>query len=214
MPKHSAPVPSLSRLGRVGDVLVNVTAFLGAICLLATAAAFFFGVHIALFKTGSMAPSIPAGSAALSVEMDAAEAQPGDIVTVSRGEGRLPVTHRVVDAQPLADGSAALILKGDANEGNDPFPYEVRSVNRVIWSVPGLGYQVARLQQAPMMGAITVFATLLITWAFWPRKGDDDAPSNSRAATSDRSEPLHVQQHTDQSFAAATAGDSAERLSS
>src|SRR5699024_3925412 len=106
----------------------------GAVCIVATIAAFFFGVNIAMFKTGSMAPTIPAGSAAVSVKINAADAKPGDVVTVSRGEGKLPVTHRVVEAMPTGDGGAALILKGDANESNDPFPYQVQKVNRVVWS--------------------------------------------------------------------------------
>ncbi|MFL0580115.1 S26 family signal peptidase [Dietzia sp. 179-F 9C3 NHS] len=191
MARHAAPSSRAAVLGRLGDAVVNLTAVLGAICILATIAAFFFGVNIALFKTGSMSPSIPAGSAAVSLEIDAADARVGDVVTVDRGEGRLPVTHRVVDTMPLSDGGAALILKGDANEGNDPFPYEVRTVNRVVWSAPGIGHQLARFEQAPVIGGITIFATLLVVWAFWPRKdeGDDEpsrtAPSVTSAADLD-----------------------------
>lgn len=216
--KHAAPSNRASVLSRFGDALVNVTAFFGAICILATIAAFFFGVNIALFKTGSMAPAIPAGSAAVSIEIDAAEARVGDVVTVSRGDGVLPVTHRVVDSIPLADGGAALILKGDANEGNDPFPYEVRTVNRVIWSAPGLGHQLARFEQAPVIGAITVFATLLVVWAFWPRKGEGDDAADAVTPSPADAEPTLAgappQNPLVPSAAASHAGDFAERTTS
>lgn len=166
----------------MGEVLVSITAVLGAICIVATIAAFFFGVKIAMFKTGSMSPTIPAGSAAVSVRIDAADAEVGDVVTVSRGEGKLPVTHRVVETVPTGNGGASLILKGDANEATDPFPYTVQTVNRVVWSMPGLGNVLARGQQAPILGMVTVFAALLVTWAFWPRKSDDDDNANSAAS--------------------------------
>lgn len=208
---------------RVGDVLVNITAVVGTVCIVATIAALFFGVNIAMFKTGSMAPTIPTGSAAVSVRIDADDAQPSDIVTVSRGEGKLPVTHRVVEVMPTGDGGAALILKGDANESNDPFPYQVQTVNRVVWSIPGLGTVLARMQQAPMLGVATVFAALLVTWAFWPRKNDDDNAADPAATTSNSSSDsltdspgpsagseLSVTNH---SFAAHAAGSTAERPS-
>ena len=222
MSKHAAPSKGPSLASRVGDVLVNITAVVGAVCIVATIAAFLFGVNIAMFKTGSMAPTIPTGSAAVSVRIDAADAKPGDIVTVSRGEGKLPVTHRVVEVMPTGDGGAALILKGDANESNDPFPYQVQTVNRVVWSMPGLGTALARVQQAPFLAVVTVFAALLVTWAFWPRKNDDDnadTAARSGNTTSDspidspRSETASELSTTDHSFAVHAAGSTVERPS-
>lgn len=220
MAKHSAAPNGPSVVSRVGDVLVNIAAVLGAVCIVATIAAFFFGVNIAMFKTGSMSPTIPTGAAAVSVRIDAADAKTGDVVTVSRGEGKLPVTHRVVETMPTGDGGAALILKGDANTANDPFPYQVQTVNRVVWSMPGLGSQLARLQQAPILGVVTVFAALLVTWAFWPKKSDDDkagAATNSSNTISgspiDSPEPDATPEPSapDHSFAMHATGSTAER---
>ena len=222
MAKHSAAPNGPSVVSRVGDVLVNIAAVLGTVCIVATIAAFFFGVNIAMFKTGSMSPTIPTGAAAVSVRIDAADAKTGDVVTVSRGEGKLPVTHRVVEIMPTGDGGAALILKGDANESNDPFPYQVQTVNRVVWSMPGLGTALARVQQAPFLAVVTVFAALLVTWAFWPRKNDDDnadTAARSGNTTSDspidspRSETAPELSTTDHSFAVHAAGSTVERPS-
>ena len=47
-----------------------------------------------MFKTGSMSPTITAGSVALVREIPASEINVGDVVTVDR-EDALPVTHRV-----------------------------------------------------------------------------------------------------------------------
>lgn len=222
MAKHCAAPNGPSVVFRVGDVLVNITAVVGTVCIVATIAALLFGVNIAMFKTGSMAPTIPTGSAAVSVRIDAADARPRDIVTVSRGKGKLPVTHRVVEVMPTGDGEAALILKGDANDSNDPFPYQVQTVNRVVWSMPGLGTALARAQQAPLLGVVTVFAALLVTWAFWPRKCDDDeagAGSHGSAAAPDspidspRPAATPELSTTDHSFAVHAAGSTVERPS-
>lgn len=168
--------------GRLGDWVLNVTAVLGTICILATIAAFVFGIQIALFKTGSMAPAIPAGSAAITKEIPAAEAEVGDVVTVSRGEGKLPITHRVVESAPTGGGAALLVLKGDANADIDPFPYEVEKANKVLFSIPGIGSSLSNLGSAQVIGVITIFATFLVVWAFWPRPEVDEAQAHAPVA--------------------------------
>ncbi|HEY1105973.1 MAG TPA: S26 family signal peptidase, partial [Agromyces sp.] len=96
-------------------MLLTLAAVAGALCLVLVVAAGVFQVGIVLFRTGSMGPTIPAGSAALVREVPASSLAVGDVVTVDR-PGRLPVTHRIV---AIDDGSGPelrrLTLRGDAN---------------------------------------------------------------------------------------------------
>ncbi|MDD9205229.1 S26 family signal peptidase, partial [Georgenia sp. 10Sc9-8] len=86
-----------ARLGaRLRGGLLTVAAAGGALCLLAVAAALVLDVSMIMFRTGSMAPSIPTGSLAVVREVPAKDVAVGDVVTVDR-PGRLPVTHRVVE---------------------------------------------------------------------------------------------------------------------
>ena len=78
----------------VGDGALTVVAVLGAVCIALVIAAALFDVRIILFSTGSMSPTIPAGSAAVVRHIPAADIAVGDVVTVDR-PGKLPITHRV-----------------------------------------------------------------------------------------------------------------------
>ena len=151
----------------VGDVLLTIAAAAGAVCIALVVAAVAFDVSIMLFKTGSMSPAIPAGSAALVREVPAASVDVGDVVTVDR-PGRLPVTHRVV----AISGSGAereLTLRGDANPVDDPMPYRVSTVRIVLFAVPGIATAIAALGNPLVLGGLTLGATALVVWAFWPR---------------------------------------------
>jgi hypothetical protein len=94
----------------------------------------------------------------------------GDVVTVPSPLGPLPVTHRVIATEQLADGTTRLRLRGDANDSEDPFPYDVTEVRRVIVSAPGVGYALVRLGEPKVMGSVTVGIALLVGWALWPRE--------------------------------------------
>ena len=84
--------------GVAGDVALTVAAVLGTVCILLVIAAALFDVRIILFSTGSMSPTIPAGSAALVRSIPAADVQVGDVVKVERA-GQLPITHRVTGVE-------------------------------------------------------------------------------------------------------------------
>jgi len=120
-----------------------------------------------MFKTGSMSPTIPAGSLAVVKEVPAAEVAVGDIVTVDRSPA-LPITHRVTSVSPAGEATA-LTLRGDANQADDPAPYVVTTVRTVLFSVPHLAQLVIALSHPVVLGSITLGAAGLVTWAFWPR---------------------------------------------
>lgn len=161
---------------RLGDWALNVAAFLGALCIFLVILAGVFGISIMMFKTGSMSPTIPAGSIAFVREAPATEIEVGDVVTVSRGDDVLPVTHRVVNILGTyeATGIVTFEMQGDANEVVDPTPYSVAEVRIVMFSVPGLARVIGWFGNPYVLGALTVAATTLVVWAFWPRRNDDD----------------------------------------
>ncbi|MGH3691880.1 MAG: signal peptidase I [Microbacterium sp.] len=158
------------RPGRmIGDVLLWAAALAGAICILLVVLAFTAQITLIMFRTGSMSPTIPAGSVAVVQRVPATEVEVGDVVTVDR-EGELPVTHRVTTIAPGASaGERVITMRGDANAADDPFPYPVASVRKVLFSVPGIALVIAGMGNPVVLGTLTVAATALVVWAFWPR---------------------------------------------
>ncbi|GAA1183225.1 S26 family signal peptidase [Nesterenkonia xinjiangensis] len=173
-------------MSRVRHVLVEALLWLvsvaGLAAIVLVICAHFFSISLILFRTGSMDPTIPQGSAAVVREIPAEEIAVGDVVTVDR-PAAMPVTHRVTSVIPgETDAERVITMQGDANDSEDPHPYTVTEVREVLWSVPGLAQPIHRMGDPWMMGTITVAAALLVGWAFWPRGGassrngpDDDA---------------------------------------
>ncbi|MCW2289642.1 signal peptidase [Leucobacter luti] len=148
------------------------------------------GATLVIFRTGSMTPAIPQGSLAVSLPVAASEIAVGDVVTVQREPGTLPVSHRVVEvrapgagaglAAETADSPGAereLILQGDANATVDTHPYVVRDARRVVASLPGLGTALTLMQTPLGLGLLVILAGGLTTWAFWPRSPASPAGS-------------------------------------
>lgn len=171
------------RGGRVvGDVLLWVAAVAGTLCILLVVLAFTAQITLILFRTGSMSPTIPAGAVAVVQRVPAGEVAVGDVVTVDR-DGELPVTHRVTAVAAGADPEERILtMRGDANAAEDPFPYTVTSVRRVLFAVPGIAAVVAGMGNPLVLGSLTIGATALVTWAFWPRRArrtDTERPGSA-----------------------------------
>lgn len=128
---------------RIGDLLLWVAAVGGVVCIVLVVLALTANITLMMFRTGSMSPTIPAGSVAVVQRIPASEIAVGDIVTVDR-EAELPVTHRVTSVQ-AGDGGATRVItmRGDANEQDDPVPYTVDSVRIVRFAIPGIAHAVA-----------------------------------------------------------------------
>ncbi|WOP19809.1 signal peptidase I [Raineyella sp. LH-20] len=175
------------------EVVLTVLSILGALCLVLVVLALVFDVTLIMFKTGSMSPTIPAGSVAVVRKIPASAVKVGDVVTVDRA-GQLPVTHRVTSVRPgPAPDQRVLTLKGDANEAEDAAPYTVSTVRITLASVPGLARVIVRMSNPYVLGAITIGASLLVTWAFWPRdggSGDKEPPAGGGRASGDSGEGL------------------------
>ena len=160
--------------GWLGNALLNLAALGGLICLVLVILAFTANITLIMFKTGSMSPTIPAGSVALVQQVDASTVSVGDVVTVDR-VAALPITHRVTSVSPvpvevgLGPEAREITMRGDANDSDDPVPYTVSTVRTVLGSVPGLAYFVVGLSNPFVLGGFALGASLLVTWAFWPR---------------------------------------------
>lgn len=165
----------------IREIALTLLALGGAACIVLTVMAFAGGYSLIMFKTGSMAPTIPAGSVALVHQVAASELSVGDVVTIDR-ENALPVTHRItaIDAG-AADDERIITMRGDANDADDPFPYVVTEARSVIGSVPHLAHVIVWFGNPWVLGSITLGAAALVTWAFWPRatRGSVPVPSSS-----------------------------------
>ncbi|WP_372469160.1 signal peptidase I [Microbacterium maritypicum] len=154
----------------VREVLLTLAAIGGVICIVLVIMAFTGGYSLIMFKTGSMAPTIPAGSVALVQKIPASDIAVGDVVTVDR-DAALPITHRVTGVEPADAGDMrTLTMKGDANDVEDPAPYIVSDVRIVRGSVPALANVIVWFGSPWVLGGVTLGASLLVVWAFWPRR--------------------------------------------
>lgn len=175
--KHRAPTARPSWGARIGDSILTLLAIAGSLCMIVVILSYFFNISIMMFRTGSMSPTIEAGSIALVREVPATGLQEGDVVTVDRGPSLLPVTHRVLDIQSIDEqtGVATFTMKGDANETPDPMPYSVDTVREVIFSIPGIAPAIQWFSNPLVLGGLTISASCLVVWAFWPK---DPKPRN------------------------------------
>ncbi|MGO4681096.1 signal peptidase I [Microbacterium sp. 2MCAF23] len=177
--------PRASVRGVLSEILLWVVALAGLICIVLVILAFTAHITLIMFRTGSMAPTIPTGSVAIVQQIPASEVHVGDVVTVDR-PGELPVTHRV---RAVADGSKhgerLLTLRGDANAQDDVAPYPVSTVRIVRFAIPGLAPVIVAFGNPFVLGGITIGVAVLVVWAFWPRgrgsgRGPEEAPGPRR----------------------------------
>lgn len=162
------------------------------------------------FRTGSMSPSMPQGSLAVTLPTAAAAVERGDVVTVQRVTADMPVTHRVVDVreasprepnsadmraaapdgappdptqpgEPVDPAARELVLQGDDNDTADAMPYVANDVRTVVFSVPRLGTALMLVQTPLGMGILILGVGTLVTWAFWPSRPGSGSPVTDAA---------------------------------
>jgi signal peptidase len=186
---HPAPAPapvaaSAARREptRPGTALRRLGSAVSTLLLLAAAVAFLFlavGPHVfgyrtATMLTGSMSPLIKPGDVVVSVPKPASELAVGDIISY-----HIPVedhrveTHRVISLTHDATGRLAVVTKGDANNGKDPWVATLDG--DTVWQtkavVPHVGSWIRTLR-APLVqggvfwGALGAFV-LIALWRIW-----------------------------------------------
>jgi signal peptidase I len=157
---------------RLKDAVLIVLSVIGVVSIAWLLAAWAWGLTIIVFVTGSMAPTMPTGTAAVVQEVEATQLEIGDVVTVPKPDSAIPVTHRIVSIAevPAQPGSRELSLKGDANDTVDPITYTVADAQRVVAAVPNAGWLVV-LSKNPLSAiALTLAVAGAIAWALWPTK--------------------------------------------
>lgn len=148
--------------------MLNLGAVLGSLCILMTAMTLIFGFKPLIFASGSMAPEIPTGSFGLAVTTPVSELDPGQVVSVVAAD-QMRVTHRILENTPLG-----LILKGDANTVADLQPYAVESADRLLFSVPNLGYVISWFGQPWAFFGGGLLCAYVFYLAFIRRGANDD----------------------------------------
>ena len=163
---------------RTVEVALSVGAVSGVLCVLWALASLVFGLTPLVLVSGSMSPAIETGDLAVARSVPARELEVGDVVSVV-ASGGVRVTHRVVSLE--REGSrASLVLQGDANAAPDALPYEVSSVDRVVFHVPYAGRVVAALSSRTGLLALAgVVAGLLLLGL---GRGPKRPPGGSRRA--------------------------------
>lgn len=157
------------------------------------------GASLVTFRTGSMSPTMPQGAVAVTLPAQAASLEVGDVVTVQRANEPMPVTHRVIEiravgaqaphapdlraavpgGRPPDPGDPAareIVMQGDDNDTPDHLPYIVTEVRRTVFALPHAGTALMLLQTPIGTGALILGVGALVTWAFWPRRIDEEVP--------------------------------------
>lgn len=169
--RTDASEPAVRPLGRVADALLVCAALAGLLSVAWWVLSAFLGLGLVSFATGSMSPTYPTGSIAVSMPIALDAVRIGDVVTVQRGAGLAPITHRVVAISVAPSGTSATVrLKGDANGQQDPSPYSVTALRRVVLPLPPVA-DALRYSASPVVilgvGAVIVGS---LAFAFWPER--------------------------------------------
>ncbi|RIX28280.1 signal peptidase I [Amnibacterium setariae] len=160
-----------SAASRLTDGLLLCCGVAGLVCVAWWALSLGLGLGLVSFATGSMSPRYPTGSIAVTAPVALDRVQVGDVVTVQRGGGLPPITHRVVSVRLAPGGGRAVVaLKGDANRVEDPAPYTVTALRKVVLPLPPVA-DVLRYTASPaaVIGIGAVIAGCLAS-AFWPER--------------------------------------------
>lgn len=177
--EHGTTSGTLAR--HLRESALTVGAVLGVMCVVAALASWMFGVTPLVFTSGSMSPSIETGDLGFARTVDAEDLAVGDVVSVTNTSGTR-ISHRIEQITPQGDGTAALVLKGDANDQSDLEPYVVADADRILFSVNKAGYVVAWLSgpSGAFLGGIVACALLFIAFRRPPR---DTTAHNSTEST-------------------------------
>ncbi|WP_206447583.1 signal peptidase I [Agrococcus sp. KRD186] len=125
------------------------------------------GVPLSIL-TGSMSPSLPAGSLVVVKPTPFDEVQVGDVLTYQLESGQPTlVTHRVTArVADSATGETRFITQGDANEVADAEPVRPVQIRGTVWyAVPLLGWANQFLDGSARQWLVALVAGGLLVYA-------------------------------------------------
>ncbi|MFT9393488.1 signal peptidase I [Bifidobacterium sp.] len=147
---------------RFRSVLLTVMACIGLCSMLVFIASGLFGLKVMVVKSGSMEPTIGVGSMIVSMPRKAVELKVGDVITVSYGETKRLVTHRIVQSEGCAGEKCTFVLRGDANAAEDPYKVNIDDATWHWLTIPRLGWAVLWVRTWP--GLATMAGILTVTF--------------------------------------------------
>ena len=167
----SDEVVAPARLARVLDAGLVLCAVAGLLCVAWWIVSTCLGLGLVSFATGSMSPKYPTESVAVTMPITLEHVRTGDVVTVQRGHGLAPITHRVVAITVAPDDrSASVRLKGDANQQEDPAPYAVTALRRVVLPLPAAADALRYAGSPVVVLVVAAIIVAAIAYAFWPER--------------------------------------------
>ena len=164
------------------------------------------GYRVYAVRTGSMAPTYPAGSVVIDAPVAGQALAVGDVVTFRTAGGL--VTHRLHGRT-----ATGWLTKGDANRTPDPWTVPARNiVGHVAAGVPRGGYALIYLAQPT--GVLSLVLLALSMWCSWSLFFPDreDEPDAICPAGADAWPVVHASGSP--SAAVQASGDSAPHQSS
>lgn len=166
----------------VREVVLSIGAVLGILAILVAIGSIAFGLRPLVFRSGSMAPTIKTGALAISHQVGGDDLRVGQIVSVPTDAGDR-VTHRIVKVEHEPGGVALLTLRGDANAVDDAQTYRVTSADKVLFSVPQLGYLIAWMSGSTGRFVLGIYAAFLLMVLFRkPEKTEDVSDADDTVA--------------------------------
>ncbi|WP_165314354.1 signal peptidase I [Agromyces protaetiae] len=165
-----------TRIARTaGSVVLWVLTIIGAASLALWAASAAGLVKPLIVVSGSMAPEINTGDLLLSLPKTATDLEVGDVATIRGGARHELITHRVVEVEADASGSAVVRMQGDANDTVDPHDYVVPA-GMSVWTpwmqVPGAGVVIDKLTTPTVAVPLVVGLLALCSLAVFPAQDD------------------------------------------
>ncbi len=113
--------------------------------------------------SGSMSPTLEVGDIIIVGGVKPEEIKVGDIIVFDEPTKGITTVHRVVDIQPLSNGTLTFKTKGDANTAEDAYAVYPKSIHgRFLGKIPYVGYLF--LSPLILIIIVTVVIVLIIVW--------------------------------------------------
>jgi signal peptidase len=148
-------------------VILGLIGVLGAASLILLVITLVGGYQPFIVSSGSMEPTLPVGSLVMTKQVGAGDIKPGDIISVQRTDTDGLVTHRVQSIEADQNGRYSVVLRGDANNEDDPQPYHIQAAQLYQWQLPYVGSLITLIRNHVLIAVGVIAAALIV--AFWDR---------------------------------------------
>ena len=146
----------------VTTILIIGCSILGLFLVAGSVFSSYVGYQVRIVESGSMAPTIPTGSAIIL--RSGSEYRVGDVVTFRRNGVEGVTTHRIIAIEETVDGSA-YVTQGDANNVPDRQPLVREDIfGKVLWHIPYLGFVISGIRTPTGFVILIVLPVLYLVY--------------------------------------------------